>query len=108
MGNNGLLSFNTSYDSFFNEAFPGFVSDRYLVAPFWGDVDTTVTGQVLYEVYESEYAIDYVSAFLRRRNPSDFQGTWMMIAYWDRVLPYSFFGTAFEVSILCNKNVCTS
>lgn len=75
--------------------FPGFVSLLYLVAPFW---DTSFgNGIISYEIYESGYVLDTVSAFIRQRNPSNFQGTWMMVAFWDSVRVYfSVFST--EVS----------
>ena len=59
------------------------------MAPFWDDVDTRWnSGEVSYEVYEAGYQLDYVSAFIRRRNPSNFHGTWMMVASWDAVHQY--------------------
>ena len=94
MATNGLLSFDEAYGPFFDSPFPN-SGDRYLVAPFWDDADTTFgNGRVSYAVYESGYDLEYVSAFIRRRNPSDFRGTWMMVAFWDSVRPYhSFFQT---------------
>ena len=59
------------------------------MAPFWDDADTRFgNGEVSYEVYESGYMLDYISAFIRRRNPSNFRGTWMMVASWDAVHRY--------------------
>ena len=84
-----MLSFDTNFSFYFNVPFPGYVRTLYLVAPFWDDVDTRFgNGRVLYEVYESGYALDSVSAFIRRTNPSSFQGTWMLVSYWDSVRPY--------------------
>ena len=90
MGTNGLLSFDIGFDSFFNVEFPGFVSDLYLVAVFWDDADTRGegSGQVSYEIHESGYLLDHVNAFIRRQNPSDFQGTWMIVTFWDAINPY--------------------
>lgn len=88
---NGLLSFDTSYGSFFNQPFPGSfaIFNRYLVAPFWDDVDTRFDGgEISYEVHESGYFLNRVNSFLRRSRPSRFEGTWMMVAYWDAVNPY--------------------
>ena len=100
MGINGLLSFNDPYDFWLNPIFPGFVAGRYLVAPFWDDAITTFgRGDVLYEVYESGYMLDYISAFIRRRNPSEFQGTWMMVASWEAVHQWSF-STTTEVCVI--------
>ena len=86
VGTNGLISFDEAYNSPSNQAFPGSVSSRYLVAPFWGDVNTEGgNGTISYEIYESGYFLDHVGAFLRQRRPSTFQGTWMTVAYWDAV-----------------------
>ena len=91
MGTNGLLSFDTAYNSWFNQPFPGsfFIASRYLVAPFWDDVDIRGgNGQISYEVHESGYFLDHISAFVRAQRPSEFQGTWMMVVFWDAVHPY--------------------
>ena len=69
--------------------FPGSVSDRYLVAPFWDDVDIREgNGEISYEIHDSGYYLDHVSGFIRAIAPSNFQGTWMLVAYWDAVHPY--------------------
>ena len=108
MGTNGLLSFDIPYDFWFNVVFPGSVEGRYLVAAFWDDADATQgSGQVSYEIYETGYQLDYVSAFIRRRNPSSFQGTWMMVTMWNSVQPFSFsFFPPTEVGkfyLMCNS-----
>ena len=65
------------------------MSSLYLVAPFWDDVDTREgNGEISYEIYESGYFLDHVSAFVRKQRPSTFQGTWMVVVYWDAVHPY--------------------
>jgi len=46
-------------------------------------------GQISYEIHESGYFLDHVSAFIRAQKPSEFQGTWMMVVFWDAVHPYS-------------------
>ena len=98
MANNGLLSFDSPYGSFSNRPFPSTLSSRYLVAPFWDDADTRFdSGLVSFVIYESGYVLDYVSAFLRRTNPSNFQGTWMMITLWEAIHPFPAFFTS-EVS----------
>ena len=88
VGINGLLSFDTPYDSWFNQPFP-LVFTPYLVAPFWDDADITGgNGQISYEIHQSGYYLDHVSSFIRARNPSEFQGTWMMVIFWDAIHPY--------------------
>ena len=108
MGTNGLLSFNSSYNSFANEIFPGGSSiiSLYLVAPFWDDVDTRGgNGEISYEIHTNGYYLDEVNKFLQRKRPSDFMGTWMAIIYYDAVHPY--FG-AFnpEVDMLTSASQC--
>lgn len=98
---NGLLSFEQPYGSFFNQPFPGFffISSRYLVAPFWDDADIRGgDGQISYEVHTSGYLIDHISAFIRARKPSPFQGTWMLVVFYDAVQPY--FGTGVSKTIM--------
>jgi hypothetical protein len=99
VGTNGLLSFGGSYNSFANQQFPGDgeISSRYLVAPFWDDVDITGgNGQISYEIHQSGYYLDEVNEFLQRKRPSNFVGTWMAVVYYDAVHPFSFFGASEE------------
>ena len=89
MGTNGLLSFEAPYNRWLNWLFTDHITYRYLVAPFWDDVDIRGgRGQISYEIYESGYFLDYISAFIRAQRPSEFQGTWMMVVFWDAVHPY--------------------
>lgn len=91
MGTNGLLSFNTTYNSFSNQEFPGnsLISDRYLVAPFWDDVDIGGgNGQISYEIHTTGYYLNEMNEYLQRRRPSNFIGTWMAVVYYDAVHPY--------------------
>lgn len=93
---NGLISFDLPYGSFFNQPFPGsfFISSRYLVAPFWDDANiNNGGGQIYYEVHESGYMLDLVSAYLRMQRPSEFQGTWMLVVFYDAVHPFGFFAS---------------
>ena len=105
VGTNGLISFGSSYNSFANQPFPGSVSSNYLVAPFWDDVDIRGgNGIISYEIYDSGYFLDHVSAFVRQQRPSTFQGTWMAVVYWDEVHPY-FGATSTEVGIRCAQRI---
>ena len=92
MGTNGLLSFGSSYNDISNENFPGSsaIGSRYLVAPFWGDIDISRdrAGQISYEIHQSGYYLDQVNDFLLLKRPSGFNPTWMLVAYWDSVRPY--------------------
>ena len=67
------------------------------MAPFWDDADTrSDSGDVSYEVHESGFYLDQINLFLRRNRPSYFQGTWMMVIYWNAINPY-FGPISFEV-----------
>ena len=64
------------------------------MSPFWDDVDISgQNGRILYEIHESGYFLNQVNQFLQRKRPSDFVGTWMLVAHWDAVHPFSFFST---------------
>lgn len=68
------------------------------MAPYWDDVDIRFdTGDISYEIHESGFVLDQVNAFIRKKRPTDFEGTWMMVAFYDAVHPY--FG-------LFNSQVC--
>lgn len=70
----------------------------YLVAPFWDDANIVGGGgQISYEVHESGYLLDHVSAYLRAQRPSEFQGTWMLIVFYDAVHP--FFGAGVSIRL---------
>ena len=59
------------------------------MAPFWDDVDITGgNGEISYEIHNSGYFLDHVSGYLRAIRPSEFQGSWMLVAYWDAVHQY--------------------
>ena len=69
------------------------VSGSYLVAPFWSDVDITMSGNIHYEVHmenSSEYssALISVSQFVSRSASVDFLGTWMLVVSWESVHPW--------------------
>ena len=106
MGTNGLLSFGSSYNSFSNQVFPDFV--RYLVAPFWDDVDIRGgNGRISYEIHQSGYFLEQVNTYLKRKRPSDFQGTWMAVTYWDAIHPY-FGASNTDVSALSYRSTYSS
>ena len=108
VGTNGLLSFGTGYNSFVTQQFPGnaVIQSLYLVAPFWDDVDIRFgNGDISYEIHETgSFFLDQVNAFIQERRPTEFEGTWMMVVFYDAVHEFSFFGTSLEVCR--HKNTC--
>ena len=88
VGTNGIISFgNSAYNLYSNSLFP--VSGHYIVAPYWDDIDTRYgNGRLSHAVHDSGFYLDEVSRFIARRRPSDFQGTWMAVVFYDRVRQY--------------------
>ena len=60
------------------------------MAPFWDDINISGgdRGAISYETFESGYFLEQVNAFLRIR-PTSFEGTWMLVAYYNEVSPFS-------------------
>ena len=88
MGTNGLLSFGDSYNSFFNQPFTQ-NDTRYLVAPFWDDVDIRGSnGDIFYMTTESGLFLYQVNSYIQYARPTNFEATWMLVAYWVGVHPY--------------------
>ena len=61
------------------------------MAPFWSDNDIRKEGVVRYaafmrgDSYKGNKILDSVDNYV---NVTDFRGTWMILAQWDRVHPY--------------------
>ena len=80
---NGLISFGNRFTEFFPELFP--IEFRYLVAPFWSDVDIRQTGSIRYQVYSNgSTETEIVSQFISEEN-FIFSAEWMLIVEWNRV-----------------------
>ena len=84
---------NGYFDWFIPQLFPQF--SRYLVAPFWADVDiTTGVGNISYQVYSTgSPLLDTVNTIISDEENINFIGHWMLVAEWDgvpgyRSLPY--------------------
>ena len=71
------------------------------MAPFWDDINISGgdRGAISYETFESGYFLEQVNAFLQRIRPTSFEGTWMLVAYYNEVFPISSTG---EVRICVN------
>ena len=98
VGSNGIISFGTlAYNGHSNSAFPG-SSGRYLLAPYWDDINISSGGTISYETFESGFFLKEVNEYIRRKLPTGFEGTWMLVAYYNAVAPYS--AGSEEVSLL--------
>ena len=80
-GNQGQTTFsNGTYASNSGQSY------RYVVAPFWADIDTTYGGHVLYQTYTTgSYELRQVSCFVSNMMRVAFSGSWMLVAEWEDV-----------------------
>ena len=93
---NGIMSFREPFYSPFPQVFPGTsssISNAYLIAPFWEDVDIRNAGDIYYETHDvnnsrSSELLAQVSGFVSNQTGTSFSGTWMAVAFWDQVHPY--------------------
>ena len=78
-----------------------FNSSNHIVAPFWADVDTSIAGDVSYQVFDTSSSpelLEEVSGFIATKQEVPFTGQWMLVADWSGVL--SFRGSSTIVSYL--------
>ena len=63
---------------------------RYLVAPFWADVDIERgMGDVSYQVYSTgSPLLNIVNSFITDERDFNFNGHWMLLAQWNSVSSY--------------------
>lgn len=107
---NGVISFGQSFIYHTPTEFPSDTPEiytSYVLAPFWADADLRILGRAFYEVHtnrtERERSqLEYVSGFITRQMNEVFNGTWMLVAFWDEVHPYGglFPGPAVSVGLL--------
>lgn len=86
---NGIISFGSANSDYLNEAFTSSFTGQYLVAPFWDDMNISNGGTISYETFESGYYLEMVNAYIQRKLPTNFEGTWMMNVYYKEVRPFS-------------------
>ena len=65
---------------------------RYLVAPFWADVDIRgEVGDISYQVYTTgSPLLDTVNTIISDEENISFVGHWMLVAEWDSVPTYPY------------------
>ena len=95
---NGLISFGNPFTRFNPELFP--IEFRYLVAPFWSDVDISRTGSIRYQVYSNgSRETEIISQFISEEN-FIFTAEWMLIVEWNRVPQFG--GPSYQVNTTDN------
>ena len=98
---NGIISFGSQFPHFGATLFPNdnnpTVFNSCVAAPYWGDIDNRNLGEIWYETHaagQSSYSdsqLQQVSNLvISERNLSySFQGTWMVVATWNRSVPFA-------------------
>lgn len=59
-----------------------------MVSPYWSDIDTRSSGEILYEVHTNATSLgmlNMVSKYIRQEERNRFAGTWMVVAKWNEV-----------------------
>ena len=83
-----MISFTAPVPTFTPEPFP--ISDRFLIAPFWADVDTRGTGEIYFKETIDNQLLILARNVIRRATHqvarlSRFRPKWLLIATWYRV-----------------------
>ena len=93
-----MISFSRPFYYWYPYPFPGhyYLRRFYVVAPYWADHDIRRQGNVFYETFErgnsqnDDLVLRRVNDYLTStdRAPSNFSGTFMILAEWNGVHPY--------------------
>ena len=81
-----MISFNASVPTFNPEPFP--IAEKFLIAPFWADVDTRGTGEVYFKESTDQTLLTSGRKIILRDQETGLTGfrpRWLLIATWYRV-----------------------
>ena len=85
MNINGALSFTNPISQYTPEPFPTNAA-KEIIAPFWADVDTTGTGNILYRETTDADLLQRADNDIRRAfSAITFSSKYLFIATWDHV-----------------------
>lgn len=98
IGTNGIITFDEPLYSPLPVLFPSSrldVADKFVIAPFWDDVDIRLTGDVYYKVFstssgvlEALTTLDRIDSFIQARTGQVFDAQWMIVITWNQVHPW--------------------
>ena len=93
-----MISFGSEFFGWSATPFPSTdfnTRASYLAAPYWSDVDIRREGEICYVVYRrgdttpfGNNTLARVSTLVSNQTNTNFTGSWMLLAHWDRVHPY--------------------
>ena len=93
VGTNGFVSFGSSYvgATRIRDLFPNL--DRFLVAPYWADIDLRQAGRVAYKLIDTssnsnDKVLQNINQFLAENQTLKFTATWGLVASWEETCPF--------------------
>uniref|UniRef100_A0A674JID2 NIDO domain-containing protein n=1 Tax=Terrapene triunguis TaxID=2587831 RepID=A0A674JID2_9SAUR len=88
VNNNGVVSFGVSVSQYTPDPFP-LADGRPFVAPYWGDVNNNLGGDVYYRETQNPELLRRLTRDINQYFPEiPFTATWAFVATWDRVAYY--------------------
>ena len=95
VGTNGFVSFGSARyigATGDRDLFPN-LDDRFLVAPYWADIDLRVTGRVAYKLIDTSSSsnnkvLQNLNQFLAQNQTLKFTATWGLVASWEETCPF--------------------
>ncbi|XP_078061976.1 alpha-tectorin-like, partial [Mustelus asterias] len=88
VNNNGVVSFEAAVPQYTPNPFP-LADGRAFIAPFWGDVDNTIAGNITYQEIRNANLLQRATTDINKYAPElNFQAQWIFVATWDRVAFY--------------------
>uniref|UniRef100_A0A452H9M6 NIDO domain-containing protein n=1 Tax=Gopherus agassizii TaxID=38772 RepID=A0A452H9M6_9SAUR len=88
VNNNGVVSFGVSVSQYTPDPFP-LADGRPFVAPYWGDVNNVLGGDVYYRETRDPELLRRLTRDINQYFPEiPFTATWAFVATWDRVAYY--------------------
>ncbi|XP_075763615.1 sushi, nidogen and EGF-like domain-containing protein 1 [Pelodiscus sinensis] len=88
VNNNGVVSFGVAVSQYTPDPFP-LADGRPFVAPYWGDVNNALGGDVYYRESQDPGLLRRLTRDMNQYFPAiPFTATWAFVATWDRVAYY--------------------
>ncbi|TRY83024.1 hypothetical protein DNTS_007642 [Danionella cerebrum] len=109
ISNNGFLTFDWPWYSYYPFQFPGY-GGQDLIAPFWTDLDNRNYGVVSYHQYTSGSVLTQATQDINQYfSDLSFSATWVFVATWDRVPYYSnsdyYLDVSFQVVLISDGHL---
>nr|XP_009665529.1 PREDICTED: alpha-tectorin-like isoform X1 [Struthio camelus australis]XP_009665530.1 PREDICTED: alpha-tectorin-like isoform X2 [Struthio camelus australis] len=88
VNNNGVISFSSRVNQYTPDPFP-LADGRTFVAPYWGDVDNVLGGEVFYRETTEPALLQRITKSINQYFPTiPYTATWAFVATWDHVAYY--------------------